>query len=66
MRISVDKTRCVGHGICESIDDTVFEVTDSGHVEIDDEAAARADDQTLAAAVSGCPSAALRLQAMSS
>ena len=43
MRIIVDRDRCVGHGICESIVPEVFEVLDEGYVHIHEDAIGDAD-----------------------
>jgi ferredoxin len=61
MRVHVDLDRCTGHGICESIAEDVFEVTDEGSVVIHD--ADRPDDDLdrMRQAVTQCPAAALRL-----
>lgn len=60
MRIVVDTDKCVGHGLCEATAPEVFEVGDEGFVNIDDSAAAEADESALQTAVNSCPSAALR------
>lgn len=62
MRITVDRDRCVGHGICESIVPEVFEVLDEGYVHIHEDVIADADQSALKDAVNGCPSAALSLE----
>ncbi len=63
MRIIVDRDRCVGHGICESIVLDVFEVLDEGYVHIHTDAIGDADEAALRDAVNGCPSAALSIEA---
>ncbi|MEE3849636.1 ferredoxin [Gordonia sp. LSe1-13] len=62
MRIALDASRCVGHGICEAGLPDVFEVTDDGYAEIDDEAAAHAPAADLRNAALNCPSAALTVE----
>jgi ferredoxin len=59
MHVEVDLGKCTGHGICESIDEDVFEVTDEGRVVIHD--SEHADADVLRQAVTQCPAAALRL-----
>lgn len=61
MPLRVDGSKCVGHGVCESILPAVFEVNDDGFVDIDAAAAADADESAVGQAVQSCPSAALRL-----
>ena len=61
MTLREDGTRCVGHGVCESIHPDVFEVNDDGYVDIDPDTAATADEAAVRQAVTSCPSAALRL-----
>jgi ferredoxin len=61
MRVEVDLDKCVGHGICESIADDVFEVRDDGIVHIDDGERPETDRDRIRQAVTQCPAAALRL-----
>lgn len=61
MKITVDLTRCTGHGICESIADDVFEVQDDGTVAIHDAERPEADRDRMQQAVTQCPAAALTL-----
>jgi ferredoxin len=61
MRVEVDRDRCVGHGICESIADDVFEVQDDGTVVIRDDERPESDRNRMKQAVTQCPAAALRL-----
>ena len=60
--ILVDRGRCTGIGICESISDAYFEVGDDGGMvlirkEIDD-----ADLEEVELAVRSCPALALSIQ----
>lgn len=59
MRVVVDEVKCVGHGVCESLADDLFEVGDDGytHLLVDEIPA----DRTEAAqnAVRSCPAQAL-------
>jgi ferredoxin len=61
MRVEVDLEKCTGHGICESIADDVFEVSDDGIVLIDDPDRPESDRERMQQAVTQCPAAALRL-----
>jgi ferredoxin len=61
MRIIVDRTRCTGLGMCESVAPDVFEVNDEGELEL---RTATVPDGRLAEveqAVACCPNEALRL-----
>ncbi|MFJ2667541.1 ferredoxin [Nocardia fluminea] len=62
MKIIVDRAKCTGLGLCESIAPDIFEVDDSGdliplHEQVPEDQ--RAD---VEAAISACPTAALRLE----
>jgi ferredoxin len=61
MRVEVDLDKCVGHGICESIADDVFEVQDDGTVVIRESERPESDRARMKQAVTQCPAAALRL-----
>jgi ferredoxin len=61
MRIVVDRDRCTGQAMCESIASDIFRVTDDGQVEI---LVAVVPDGRLSQAewaVSCCPNEALQL-----
>jgi ferredoxin len=57
-RVEVDRDICIGMGMCESINATVFQVGDSGTVDIGD--TTDVDPQVLRRAVAACPTGALR------
>lgn len=59
MRIVVDETRCVGHGVCESLAEDLFEVRDDGytHLLVDEIPADR--EAVALEAVRSCPALAL-------
>lgn len=62
MKILVDRAKCTGLGLCESLAPEIFEVDDAGDLillreELDEDQRADAE-----AAISGCPTAALELQ----
>jgi ferredoxin len=61
MRVEVDLDRCVGHGICESIAQDVFEMQDYGTVRIEGDEQPESDRDRMQQAVTQCPAAALRL-----
>lgn len=61
MRVEVDLDKCTGHGICESIAEDVFEVTDEGIVAINGNERPDSDRDRMQQAVTQCPAAALRL-----
>ncbi|ODQ89052.1 ferredoxin [Mycolicibacterium holsaticum] len=61
MRVEVDLDKCTGHGVCESIADDVFEVTDDGTVVIHGNERPESDRDRMHQAVTQCPVAALRL-----
>ena len=61
MKITVDRSRCTGLGICESLAPDVFEVDESGDLvllteEITDDLLSGVEE-----AIAGCPTEALRL-----
>jgi ferredoxin len=60
-RVEVDTTKCIGTGICESLDPDRFEVADDGSArvligDVDDAGLPRVRD-----AVDSCPAQAIRL-----
>ncbi|NKQ51963.1 ferredoxin [Amycolatopsis sp. K13G38] len=63
MEIIVDRAKCTGLGICESLAPSVFEVDDNGELVVLAESVSGADLDDVEAAVAGCPTEALRLRA---
>ena len=61
MRIDVDLNKCTGHGICETIAEDVFEVSDDGRVRIHGNRRPESDRARMQQAVTQCPAAALTL-----
>jgi len=61
MRIEVDRDRCEGVGMCESMAHRFFEVDDDEVLHVLDDAPSEADRQEVAAAVASCPVQALSL-----
>jgi len=62
MRIVVDRSRCIGTGICESIAADVFEVRDDGTLELLTDEVADTDRERMEQAVARCPTAALSIE----
>jgi ferredoxin len=62
MKIIVDRAKCTGLGICESLAPDVFEVDDSGDLVLLSETVPDGLLSDIEAAVSGCPTEALRLE----
>jgi ferredoxin len=61
LRIVVDRGRCTGIGICESLDPDRFEVDDDGTLIVHDDTVDPARRAEAEALVASCPAAALRL-----
>ena len=61
MKIDVDRSRCTGLGICESLAPKFFEVDDTGTMLLLDDEVREADLQEVEEAIAGCPTEALRL-----
>ncbi|AEF41375.1 ferredoxin [Hoyosella subflava] len=59
MRICVDYTRCTGHGICETIAPSVFEVGDDEVVHLVDEDPPDDLRPDIQDAIDECPTQAL-------
>ncbi len=63
-KIVVDRGRCTGIGICESIAPDRFEVEDDGTLIVHGDSVSAADLAEIDEAVRGCPAAALKLVAV--
>jgi ferredoxin len=61
MRISVDYTRCDGHGVCESIAPDLFELNDQDAVTVKVEPIPAEREAAAADAVGQCPKVALTI-----
>lgn len=59
--IIVDRSRCTGLGICESIVPERFEVDDSGELIVHDDRVTPDTSAGIEDAVRGCPTSALSL-----
>lgn len=60
-RIDVDRGRCTGIGICESIAPDHFELQDDGSLAILDPTVPEDAPDQVMAAVEGCPAGSLRI-----
>ncbi|MGW1675378.1 ferredoxin [Streptomyces sp. NPDC002324] len=63
MKINVDRVKCTGLGICESFAPDVFEVDEDGHLLLLRERATPELLESVRAAIDGCPTEALSLEA---
>jgi ferredoxin len=61
MKVVVDRTKCTGLGICESLAPKYFEVNDAGDLELLHEDLDDDDRSEVEEAIGGCPTEALRL-----
>lgn len=61
MKITVDRVKCTGLGICESLAPNVFEVDDNGDLVLLTEELSEEDLEGVREAIAGCPTEALRL-----
>ncbi|HKS98741.1 MAG TPA: ferredoxin [Rugosimonospora sp.] len=61
MYVNVDRAKCTGLGICESIAPEHFEIGDDGALILLHDDVSAADVATIEDAVRSCPTAALRL-----
>jgi ferredoxin len=62
MRVIVDRDKCTGLGLCESISPEFFEVCDDGSLELLRSEAEEARRGELEEGVASCPTEALRLE----
>ncbi|GAA2569612.1 ferredoxin [Mycolicibacterium diernhoferi] len=60
MRVTVDRDRCVGNGVCEALAPELFVVDDNGEVELQFAEIPPEQQQLVLDAVSSCPAQALR------
>lgn len=61
MKIIVDRNRCTGIGICESISPDYFEVGDDGALILMNDTFGESESTQLENAVRSCPAAALSI-----
>ena len=62
MKIIVDRAKCTGLGICESLAPDVFEVDDDGNLVLLAEEVPDGGLDDVESAIAGCPTEALRLE----
>jgi ferredoxin len=62
MKIIVDRAKCTGLGICESLAPDVFEVNDSGDLVLKADTVPGGLLDDVEAAIAGCPTEALKLE----
>ncbi|MEU7812246.1 ferredoxin [Pseudonocardia sp. NPDC049154] len=62
MKIVVDRSLCTALGVCESLAPDHFEIDDDGELVVLRENVSPEDRDAVEAAVSGCPTAALKLE----
>lgn len=62
MKIIVDRTKCTGLGICESLAPDVFEVDDDGDLILLTDDVPEGGLDAVEEAIAGCPTEALRLE----
>ncbi|MEU2914850.1 ferredoxin [Streptomyces massasporeus] len=62
MKITVDRSKCTGLGICESLAPDVFEVNDEGELVLKTETVPPGTLSDVEEAIAGCPTEALRLE----
>ena len=62
MKIVVDRAKCTGLGICESLAPEVFEVDDSGDLVLLTDAVPAGGLDDVESAVASCPTEALRIE----
>lgn len=61
MKVHLDRTKCTGLGICESLAPEFFEVGDDGELLMLKEDISDGELQEVEEAVAGCPTEALRI-----
>lgn len=62
MKVIVDRSKCTGLGICESLAPTVFEVDENGELMLLQESVDGDELRSVEEAITGCPTEALRLE----
>ncbi|MFE3056889.1 ferredoxin [Nocardia sp. NPDC059239] len=62
MKVVVDRSKCTGLGICESLAPAFFEVDDSGDLVLLKEDIAGDELKAVEEAIQGCPTEALRIE----
>lgn len=62
MRIILDRDRCTGLGICESLAPSHFEVDEDGELVVLNDVVSDSELPAVEEAVNGCPTEALRIE----
>ncbi|MEU6375791.1 ferredoxin [Streptomyces sp. NPDC046909] len=62
MKVILDRARCTGIGICESLAPEHFEVNEDGDLVVLQDGVSPEDLQAVEEAVGGCPTEALRIE----
>ncbi|MEV5551884.1 ferredoxin [Streptomyces sp. NPDC052309] len=62
MKIIIDRTKCTGLGICESIAPELFEIDENGELIVHNDTVPDGTLDVVEQAVRGCPTEALRLE----
>ncbi|MDS1114817.1 ferredoxin [Gordonia westfalica] len=62
MKVELDRARCTGLGICESLASDFFEIADDGSLLVLKDEVTDADLMEVEEAIAGCPTEALRLK----
>ena len=63
MKVTVDRDRCAGNGVCESIAPAVFQLDDSGILTLlHDTAVDETEKAKMTEAVRSCPALALSVE----
>lgn len=61
MRVTVDRARCEGHGVCEEIAPGVYRLNDEGELEIRTDPVPADQEQKAESGARLCPVAALTI-----
>ena len=61
MKVHVDNAKCTGHARCHAVDPELFPIDDSGYSILQPREVTPDDEQSIGAAVAGCPENALIL-----
>jgi ferredoxin len=62
MKVHLDRAKCTGLGICESLAPDFFEIGDDGALLVLRDDVAQDEIQEVEEAVKGCPTEALRME----
>ncbi|BBZ77091.1 ferredoxin [Mycolicibacterium anyangense] len=62
MKLSLDRSKCVGHAMCNAVDPELFPLDDSGYSTVEPYEVKAEDLATVEAGVGACPEKALILE----